>query len=67
MPKGKGTQHFFLLTNKLNVGAFTMEHYSRDETGMKTIKENTNREICHFGKIYSAVFFYGFLLDIRMG
>lgn len=59
MPKGKGIWHFFQLTNK-PVGDFTMQQHSREETRMKTTKENINREICHFGKIYSAVFFMDF-------
>lgn len=50
MPKGKGTQHFFQLTKKLNVGAFTMQLLLQGGNRMKTIKENTNPEICHFGK-----------------
>lgn len=59
LPKGKGTQHFFQLTDK-RVGAFTTQQYSREETGMHTVKENINREICRFGKIHSAVFFMDF-------
>lgn len=60
MPKGKGTQHFLQLTNKLNLGAFTIQQYSREETGIKTSKKYINTEICHFGKIYSAVVFMDF-------
>lgn len=59
LPKGKGTQHFFQLIDK-RVGAFTMQQYSREETGIHTAKENINREICRFGKIHSVVFFMDF-------
>lgn len=59
MPKGKGTLHLFQLTNE-HVGAFTMQQYSREETGMKTIKKSISREIRQFGKIHPSVFFMDF-------
>lgn len=49
MPKGKGTLHFLQLSNKQ--GAFTMQQYFREETGMKIIKENiNNRETMQLAK-----------------
>jgi len=59
MPKGKGKMCFFQLTDK-RVGAFTKRQYSREETGMKTIKEDFGGEIRQFGKIHPAVFFMDF-------
>lgn len=50
--------HFFQLTK--HVRAFTLQQYSKKETGMKKIKENSNREIWQFGKIHPAVFFMDF-------